>query len=56
MRTGYFQSLIFALLTSASVAAIAAPAVKPDAGNAPPMVEISAKTQSEKVDLNVSAP
>lgn len=28
MRTGYFYSLIFALLTSASIATIAAPAVK----------------------------
>jgi competence protein ComEA len=33
MRTGYFYSLVFALLTSASIAAIAAPTAKPEAGN-----------------------
>jgi competence protein ComEA len=41
MRTGYFYSLVFALLTSASIAAIAAPAVKPEAGNAPLVLEVS---------------
>ena len=30
MRTGYFYSLVFALMTSASIAAIAAPVVKSD--------------------------
>jgi competence protein ComEA len=52
MRTGYFYSLVFALLTSASIAAIAAPAAKPDAGNAPLVLEVAPKTQSAKVDLN----
>ncbi|MFJ7106531.1 ComEA family DNA-binding protein [Pseudomonas sp. NPDC098740] len=52
MRTGYFYSLVFALLTSASIAAIAAPAVKPEAGNAPLVLEVSPKAQSGKVDLN----
>lgn len=52
MRTGYFYSLIFALLTTTSVAAIAAPAAKPEAGNAPLVMEVAPKVQSEKVDLN----
>ncbi|WP_415765091.1 ComEA family DNA-binding protein [Pseudomonas sp. ZB1P45] len=52
MRTGYFYSLVFALLTSASIAAIAVPAVKPEAGNAPLVLEVSPKAQSGKVDLN----
>jgi competence protein ComEA len=52
MRTGYFYSLVFALLTSASIAAIAAPAAKPEAGNAPLVLEVSPKAQSGKVDLN----
>jgi len=52
MRTGYFYSLVFALLTSASIAAIAAPTAKPEAGNAPLVLEVSPKAQSGKVDLN----
>jgi competence protein ComEA len=52
MRTGYFYSLVFALLTSVSVATIAAPAVKPEVGNAPVVLEVSPKAQSGKVDLN----
>ena len=52
MRTGYFYSLVFALLTSASVATIAAPLAKPEAGNAPLVLEVSPKAQSGKVDLN----
>jgi len=52
MRTGYFYSLVFALLTSASIAAIAAPAAKPEAGNAPLVLEVSTKAQSGKVNLN----
>src|SRR3990167_5645124 len=52
MRTGYFYSLVFALLTSASIAAVAAPAVKPEAGNAPQVQQMSAETPSGKVDLN----
>lgn len=53
MRTGYFYSLVFALLTSASIAAVAAaPTVKPEAGNAPLVMEVSPKNQSGKVDLN----
>lgn len=52
MRTGFFYSLVFALLTSVSTAANSAPAVKAEAGNAPLMQEVSPKTQSGKVDLN----
>ncbi|MDR6917758.1 competence protein ComEA [Pseudomonas sp. 3296] len=52
MRTGYFYSLVFALLTSASIAAIAAPAMKPEPANAPMALEVSPKAQSGKVDLN----
>lgn len=52
MRTGIFYSLIFTLLTSASIAAIAAPAAKPEAGSAPLVLEVSANAKSGKVDLN----
>jgi competence protein ComEA len=52
MRTGYFYSLVFALLTSASVATIAAPVAKPEGGNAPLVLEVSPKAQSGKIDLN----
>ena len=51
MRTGYFYSLVFALLTSATITANAAPAVKPEASKAPVSMEASASTQSGKVDL-----
>lgn len=54
MRTGYFNSLFFALLTSASIAAIAAPAVKPEASNAPMVQEASPVAQSGKIDLNAA--
>lgn len=52
MRTNYFSSLVFALLTSVTIGAIAAPAVNPVTGNAPVAVEVSSKAQSGKVDLN----
>ncbi|SDT46441.1 ComEA family DNA-binding protein [Pseudomonas prosekii] len=52
MRTGYFYSLVFALLTSASIAAFAAPASKPETVNAPLVQDVVAKSQSAKVDLN----
>jgi competence protein ComEA len=54
MRTGYFYSLVFALLTSASVATIAAPAAKPESGNTPLEQEVSPKAQSGRVDLNAA--
>lgn len=52
MRTGYFYSLIFALLTSASISVIAAPAAKHESVVAPQAMEQPAKTQGAKVDLN----
>ncbi|WP_434705449.1 helix-hairpin-helix domain-containing protein [Pseudomonas sp. Z1-12] len=52
MRTGYFYSLIFALLTSVSIGAIAAPAAKKESAAAPQAMEQPAKTQGAKVDLN----
>ncbi|RON50713.1 ComEA family DNA-binding protein [Pseudomonas frederiksbergensis] len=51
MRISYFYSLVFALLTSASIAAVAAPATKPETATAPLVVE-AAKDRTEKVDLN----
>ena len=52
MRTGYFYSLVFALLTSASIAAIAAPTATPEAAKAPLVLDAAAKPQTAKVDLN----
>ncbi|MBK5342871.1 helix-hairpin-helix domain-containing protein [Pseudomonas sp. TH49] len=52
MRTGFFSSLVFALLTSASIAAIAAPANVPQADKAVMVTESIAPSASEKVDLN----
>jgi len=52
MRTGYFYSLIFALLTSASIAAIAAPLASPEANKAPVVMDASATSENQKVDLN----
>jgi competence protein ComEA len=52
MRTGYFYSLIFALLTSASIAAIAAPVAPSDANKVPLVMDSSATSDVHKVDLN----
>lgn len=52
MRTGYFYSLVFALLTSASIAAIAAPTAVPEAAKPPLMLDVAATAQTGKVDLN----
>ncbi|MDR9753895.1 helix-hairpin-helix domain-containing protein [Pseudomonas sp. SZMC_28357] len=52
MRTGYFYSLIFALLTSASIAVVAAPGVKSEAVMAPAAVSAASAVQVAKVDLN----
>ncbi|WLG97384.1 helix-hairpin-helix domain-containing protein [Pseudomonas sp. FP198] len=52
MRTSYLYSVIFALLTSASIGAIAAPAAKPVSMAAPQAVEQPVTTQSAKVDIN----
>ncbi|WP_440973082.1 ComEA family DNA-binding protein [Pseudomonas koreensis] len=54
MRNGYFYSLVFAFLTSASIAAIAAPATEPEALKAPLAADAAPVSQSMKVDLNGS--
>lgn len=52
MRTGYFYSLVFALLTSASIAVIAAPGPSPEAANVSLTQDVATKTQDGKVNLN----
>ena len=51
MRTGYFYSLVFALLSSFSMGITAAPAGKTEAVTAV-VTEAAPKTQAGKVDLN----
>ena len=52
MRTGYFYSLIFAFLTSASIAAIAGPVVPSESSKAPVVMDVAKPAQSAKIDLN----
>lgn len=52
MRTGYFYSLVFALLSSASIAAIAAPQARLEPVEASVVAETSTKAETGKVDLN----
>lgn len=52
MRTGCFNSLIFALLTSASVAVFAAPVAVLDIPKSQMAVDATAPVQSAKIDLN----
>ncbi len=52
MRTGYFCSLIFAFLTSASIASIAAPEAPSPTPKAPLLMDAAAPSQTTKVDLN----
>ncbi|MHA3737426.1 ComEA family DNA-binding protein [Pseudomonas sp. Eth.TT006] len=52
MRNGFFSSLVFALLTSASIAVVAAPAAVPDTDRAPMVSDTVAASPIEKVDLN----
>lgn len=52
MRTSSFYSLVFALLTSVSLTAIAATGNAPEVMNAPLVQDVAAKAQSGKVDLN----
>jgi competence protein ComEA len=54
MRTGYFYSLVFALLTSASIAAIAAPATTPEVVTAPLALQVAPSGEAVKVDLNTA--
>jgi competence protein ComEA len=52
MRTGYFYSLVFAFLTSASIAAIAAPVTPSEPVKAPIVMDAAVSSQSAKIDLN----
>jgi len=52
MRNGFFYSLVFALLTSASIAVVAAPAVVSNTDKATMVSDTVATSTSEKVDLN----
>jgi len=52
MRTSSFHSLVFALLASTSLTAIAAPVSAPEVMNAPVVQDVTVKAQSGKVDLN----
>ena len=54
MRTGYLYSLVFALLTTTSLAVSAAPPVRSDVGNTPSVTHIAPTSQSDKVDLNTA--
>ncbi|CAI8979584.1 Competence protein ComEA-like protein with helix-hairpin-helix repeat region [Pseudomonas sp. IT-P258] len=51
MRTCYFYSQVFALLTSTSIAANAAPAAKPEPTKAPVAMKASANAQSGTAGL-----
>ncbi|MBK5378513.1 helix-hairpin-helix domain-containing protein [Pseudomonas sp. TH43] len=52
MRTCYFHSLIFAFLTSASIAAIAAPVATSEPVKAPIVMDAAVSSQTAKIDLN----
>ncbi|MBB6158447.1 competence protein ComEA [Pseudomonas sp. JAI115] len=52
MRNGFFYSLVFALLTSASIAVVAAPAVVQNTDKATMVSDNVTLPSSEKVDLN----
>ncbi|WP_431080215.1 ComEA family DNA-binding protein [Pseudomonas thivervalensis] len=51
MRTRYFYSLVFALLTGASIATVAAPAAKLETVASQQAIEVGA-SQRVKIDLN----
>ena len=52
MRTGYFSSLVFALLTSLSLTTHAAPAPKTETAAPSATQQIAPDAQAVKVDLN----
>ncbi|WP_025805523.1 ComEA family DNA-binding protein [Pseudomonas chlororaphis] len=52
MRTNYFYSLLFTLLTSASISVIAAPASKQETASTVPAVTAVAAPQTAMVDIN----
>ena len=51
MRTGYFSSLVFALLTTLSISTHATPAPEAEK-NSPATQDVTIKSPSVKVDLN----
>lgn len=52
MRIGYLASLVFALLTHVSIAAVAAPVAKMGADSMPESAATTAVSQTITVDLN----
>lgn len=52
MRTGYFYSLMFALLTSASIAVVAAPVSPPVPPEVPIVIDAAVSSKSAKINLN----
>lgn len=52
MRTGYFYSLVFALLSGASIAAIAAPQARLEPLETSVVTATITKAETGKVDLN----
>ncbi|AMS16826.1 ComEA family DNA-binding protein [Pseudomonas chlororaphis] len=52
MRANYLYSLLFALLTSASISVIAAPASKQEAASTAPVVTAAVAPQTATVDIN----
>ncbi|MCU0091716.1 helix-hairpin-helix domain-containing protein [Pseudomonas koreensis] len=52
MRIGYFYSLMFALLTSASIAAVAAPVAPAQSPEISSTAKVTAPSQGARLDLN----
>ncbi|AXJ06226.1 competence protein ComEA [Pseudomonas fluorescens] len=52
MRSSYFYSLVFALLTSASIAAVAAPLVTAEPPKTSQVMDAASVSKGGKVDLN----
>ncbi|RON36326.1 competence protein ComEA [Pseudomonas frederiksbergensis] len=52
MKTGYFYSLVFALLTSASIAVVAAPAAPVQKSEVAAVIPAPAQGNVVRVDLN----
>lgn len=54
MRKGLFQSLLFTLLASSSVVAVAAPMSSSIVGDSPSAMAASTQIPADKLDLNVA--
>ncbi|PKH16627.1 competence protein ComEA [Pseudomonas sp. 43NM1] len=54
MRKGYFYSLVFALLSSASIAAIAAPQTTDEAAQSSVSAQTATEMQTGKFNLNTA--